>query len=274
MESPGKEYPRQLEDSLNARIARNRCPAISPRRVEVLNAAFAGMSLPTIEQDLRLRLFRLHPDVVVVYPAPVGYLEDPVPRAAHPDSTHAYRPFPVSRVFHLRLLDRARSQVKQTAPERLLTLVRRVQTERAVQSQRMGWQFSQIPPDRLQLFEGDLIRLVTTVRKLGAKPVLVTHANAFVGRPTVNETLLQAWEKFYPRAKGPIIIAFDSAASLATMRVATDYGLTLVDAAHRLSGEPSSDFGDFVHFTDSGAAAMADVLADSLCSEGHASGHN
>ena len=61
-ESPGREYPRQLQDSLNAVLGRGECSATPGPRFEVLNGAFAGMGLPTIAQDLRSRLARLKPE--------------------------------------------------------------------------------------------------------------------------------------------------------------------------------------------------------------------
>ncbi len=77
-ESPGREFPRQLEDTLRARCT-------GGPHIEVLNAAIFGMSLPTVDQDLRLRVRPLHPDVVVLYPTPVQYLDDGVPTPAEPD---------------------------------------------------------------------------------------------------------------------------------------------------------------------------------------------
>ena len=62
-EAPGKEWPRQLEDSLRRRLAGSACGRDG---VEVWNAAFAGMSLPTIRQDIERRLVRFSPDVIVV----------------------------------------------------------------------------------------------------------------------------------------------------------------------------------------------------------------
>src|SRR5580704_16764560 len=75
-ESPDREFPRQLEDTLRARLCGD--------PVEVLNAAIFGMSLPTLEQDLRLRVRPLDPDVVVLYPTPVQYLNDAMPMSATP----------------------------------------------------------------------------------------------------------------------------------------------------------------------------------------------
>ncbi|MBX6332820.1 MAG: hypothetical protein IRY91_13310, partial [Gemmatimonadaceae bacterium] len=75
-ESPDHELPRQLADTLAARLAAGACGAHAPARFEVLNAALPGMSLPTVDQDVRMRLARLGLDIVVYYPSPVQYLDD------------------------------------------------------------------------------------------------------------------------------------------------------------------------------------------------------
>jgi hypothetical protein len=73
-ETAGKEWPRQFADSLAA------CGA----QVHVLNAAFAGMSLPTVQQDFERRLARLRPHMVLYYPTPMQYLVTDNPRPAEP----------------------------------------------------------------------------------------------------------------------------------------------------------------------------------------------
>ena len=81
-EGPGREYPRQLEDSLRARFVAG--STASWKSVEVLNAAFFGMSLPTATQDVRLRVAGFGPKVVVLYPTSVQYLNDALPTAEPP----------------------------------------------------------------------------------------------------------------------------------------------------------------------------------------------
>ena len=76
-ESPDKEYVRQLADTLSIHA----CPA------DLLNAGFLGMSLPTVEQDFRLRLSPMHPAVAVYYPTPPQYLDEDLPHPVHPDSS-------------------------------------------------------------------------------------------------------------------------------------------------------------------------------------------
>jgi hypothetical protein len=88
----------------------------------------------------------------------------------------------------------------------------------------------------------------------------------FMGRPKMDSLALISWEKFYPRATGQVILAFDSTARQVTMQIGADSGVTTVDAAKRLAGAPVSAFGDFVHFTDLGSSNMADALTGGVLS--------
>jgi hypothetical protein len=258
-ESAGKEYPRQLEDSLSAWTSRGACRSSGTQEFEVLNSAFAGMSLPTVEQDVRLRLRRLRPAIVVVYPSSVQYLQEEVPHAATPDSGVA-RPLALSRAFQPRILARLREQVKQLLPAAVKSFLRAREVRSELQTHPSGWRFDTLPSARLALFDEDLRHLIGTIRGIGAEPLLVTHANMFMGRNTVDQEMLGAWEKFYPRATGPVIVAFDSAARNVTMQIGADSGVVTVDAAKRLAAAPVSAFGDFVHFTDAGSSVMAEEV--------------
>lgn len=263
-ESPGQEFPRQLEDSLNARMHADCSETRPPLRFEVLNAAFAGMTIPTIEQDLRNRLVRLRPAIVVAYVSPSAYLEDERPVAARPDSSGRSQSPSMRRALHPRSLDRLRDQLKSLLPAALLSLVRKSEIGIANRGRGAGWHFTSVPPERMADFDADLRSLVGTIRGIGAKPILVTHANLFAGRALVDSAMLLAWDRFYPRATGPTLIAFDSLARLTTLAVARDSSVALADVATRLSAAPASAFADYMHFTNHGAATVASVLASSL----------
>lgn len=269
-ESPDREYPRQLEDSLNARVSRGGCGNAS-MHFEVLNAGFAGMTLPTIEQDVRLRLSRLRPDIVVIYPTPAQYLQDELPLVAAPDSAPGHG-LPASNAVYPRFLNRFREQLKQVVPVAVLTRIRARQAMSEVESHPDGWRFETLPLDRLTQFENDLRRLVGAIQTLGMQPVLVTHANIFMTDQPRNSAELVSWEKFYPRATGEVIVALDSAARLATLRVGREASVVTIDAAARLSKAPRSSFGDFVHFTDTGASLVADEVSGGVMAAAHAMG--
>ena len=265
-ESIGHEYPRQLEESLSVRRLDARCPVgdgTANATFEVLNAAFAGMTVPTIEQDVRNRLRRFHPTVIVAYPSAVAYLENERPVAARPDSTPV-PPLSGMRALHPRSRERAREQVKQMVPEFIKAWLRQRETDAVVRAHPPGWQFSSVPLDRAAAFESDLRRLIGTIRSVGAVPVLVTHANIFIGRRTRDRQMLVAWQKFFPRATGESLIAFDSVARLATIKIGADSSVVVVDAAPLLAAAPITAFADYVHFTDLGAAQMARVVADGV----------
>jgi hypothetical protein len=269
-ESANQEYPRQLEDSLRAQTQRGACGANAPQ-FEVLNAAFAGMSMPTIEQDVRTRLSRLHPDFVVIYPSPVQYVDDDPPVAAARDSA-PHRPPAPDGSLRLRVFTRLRDQFKLLVPQWLQTMIRASGLAAEVRAHPASWRFETVPSERLTQYESDLRKLIGSVRAIGAVPVLTTHANVFMGQPVPNSDLLVTWQKFYPRATGPVLIAFDSLARQVTLRVGADSGVVTIDAAQAMASAPRSAFVDFVHFSDHGAARIATLLTGGVLDAARASG--
>jgi hypothetical protein len=259
-ESPNHEFPRQLEDSLR------RCDST----VRVLNAAIFGMSLPTVDQDIRTRVAPLHPDIVVLYPTPVQYLSPERPRAATPDSTGSTPPLHSAAAFYPRALDRLRDALKQMTPAWLATLLRRRLIAADTRREPPGWRFTTIPSDRLADYDADLRHTIGSIRAIGATPVLMTHVNAFMAGAN-DQVRLTEWEHQYPRATGAVLIAFDSAAAITTARAAADSSAPLVDLAtlardHHLP-PPQQAFGDYAHFTDAGSAAVAGALAHALLAD-------
>lgn len=265
-ESPDEEYPRQLEDTLNAELARGVCGSPRPRRFDVLNAALPGMSLPTVVQDLHARLARLAPDVVLYYPSPAQYLENDPPRATPPDTTHRLHDLPRANVLHLRALAQLRDALKGLMPEPLLTWLRHRSAESALAGHPASWRFAGVPPDRLARFDLDLRGAVGAIRAVRAEPVLATHASIFTRPHPDSAAQLQAWQKFYPRATGATIIAFDAAADRQGGRIATDSGVVLADVAAVFAARDGAYFADFVHFTDAGSALVAGTMAPAVLS--------
>jgi hypothetical protein len=264
-EAPNREYPRQLEDSLAAQRP-GACKALHGSRFEVLNAAMPGMSLPTIHQDVQRRLPRLKPQIIVVYPTPVQYLADNPPVASALDTTSVPAPIPWTQTLYPRTLDRARAQLKQVLPAWVQTQIRRTQTARDLNHHPTGWRFEVPPAERMALYERDLRTLVGGIRSIGAIPILATHANAFKASLRHDATLMVMWEKFYPRADGETIVAFDSIGRIATLGVAHDSAVRIIDLAEALQN--SSLFRDYAHFTDEGSARVAAALAPAVNAAG------
>jgi hypothetical protein len=269
-ESPGREFPRQLEDTLNARLA-SRCRAAPPVRFEVLNAGLPGMSLPTVEQGVRNRVRRFGADFIVLYPTPASYLNDEPPFPVRPDSSGRTSDLPRARSLYPRFAGRMREQLKAILPEPVKTWLRRRETTAYVRAKPPGWRFTSIPSDRLAQYDRDLRAVIGTIRSVGAVPIVSTHANAFMRPGFTDPNLLSAWEKFYPRATGPIIVAFDSAARRVTLDAASDSAALTVDIARQVPSRSEAAFSDFAHFTDRGAALVADALASALLVASNAS---
>jgi hypothetical protein len=268
-ESPGREYPRQLEDSLRPAFGANRC---DDARVEVVNAAIFGMSLPSIDQDLRLRVALLQPDVVVLYPTPVQYLADSVPRATAPSDAQATRTDSWYVVFRPRVVTRLRDQLKEVLPSWIKTWLRQRDIDAMIAAQPAVWRFTVVPEDRLASYDHDLRHIIGTIRAIGARPVIMTHANLFMSPVDPNSegrsVQLTAWQRFYPRATKPVLIAFDSAAVALTSRAAADSQAPVADLAdvvRRSSAAKAARlFGDYAHFTDAGSALVAGTLRTAI----------
>lgn len=259
-EGPGLEYPRQLEDSLRGDLTGG--SSAPYEAVEVLNAAFFGMSLPTATQDVRLRVSGFEPAIVVLYPTSVQYLSDALPKAEAPLPVPSPSPG-LGATLRPRTLTRLREELKRVAPRAWRDWMWQAQVRRQLAGHEPGWRYTEVPQDRLAAYEADLRAFVGAVRSIGAEPVLATHANRFVGGAVTDSALLNAWQRFYPRPEGQVILAFDSAGAEVTMRVAGDSNVALADVRAALTNCPGC-FADYAHFTDLGAARVAGTVAGAV----------
>ena len=250
-ESPDHEWPRQMADSLASRCGAD--------RVTVLNAAFAGMALPTVIQDIQLRLLPMHPRVIVYYPTPSQYLYARSPQAS-PRSTQAPKAF--SR-WRSRAVPRMRDALKSGIPAPVLEFLRRHDTERARESGE--GLFPSLPVERLDSIEAHLRVLVGTVRRGGSSLVLMIPQNRFADTASVDERRwLRAWEHMMPKTSGAMLLSFGELARARVRVVAADSGVTLVDPGLMARPDHSALFADYVHFTDRGAAIVAGTVSTSV----------
>lgn len=249
-ENRNGEWPRQMEDSLRA------CGA----DVTVLNAAFAGMSLPTVEQDFKLRLKSKSPDLVVYYPTPMQYLSN-LPVTATPPSTEPPRDLPV---FRSRALPRFRDAFKRALPEPALNALRGLMLRRS-RGASGTVPTQQVEDFRLAAYESDLRRLIGTYREAGVTPVLVIHRNRFTEMESQEAKMwLRAWERFYPQYTGDAIVKFDSVAALRVAAVGADSAVTVVDPLSGLRNIGSAAFSDYSHLSSAGAAVVGGLAARAL----------
>lgn len=268
-EAANKEYPRQLEDSLRARVAES-CRGEEAPKVEVVNGALPGMALPSLTHHLARVIAPIHPSVVVIYPSPGFYLNDREPvvtRSARSDSA-----LTAGKEYHLRSVDRITTQLKTLAPAPVLTWLRRRVTGLTLKRYPDDWRFTDVPANRLQQFEADLRATIGAVRAIGAQPLLLTYVNVTMKPGFDDPDLLVAWEYQFPRAPQQVIPAFHAQASDRIARVAADSGAALVDLGRAFEGRWEGAFADFVHFTNAGSATVASALTDALVTRGATTG--
>jgi hypothetical protein len=243
-ESPGKEYPAQLADSLS----RSGC-------YEVINAAVAGMALPAQIQLWDKWVARFQPSIVVIYVPPVFYLAGDPPKFPSPIQGG---PDPIPTRFAPRLLDRLHDRIEY--PE----FIQRRRVKRGLANALAGkpesWFYREVPAERLALFRNHLDSLVSSIRARGAVPVLVTHAMRFGDPPKKEDEELLSWRKYTPRATEEVLLAFEREAASSTRSLARERGVTLVDVASAMTGH-TEWFADFTHFDDKGAGVIAGSIA-------------
>jgi lysophospholipase L1-like esterase len=250
-ETAGREWPRQLADSLDRRCW------VAP--VTVLNAAIAGMSLPTVIQDVQLRLVPLKPKVIVYYPSPSGYLRRGVPRP----SRRAVQPPGDLSPWRSRALPRVRDALRNVVPERVLDYMRRADTRRLRASGETL--FPSLPVERLDSLEAHLRMLVGTARRGHAEVVLVLPYHRFADTSSMEQRRwLRAWERQVPKASGAILLSFSEMAGARVRAVAADSAVPLVDPALAMHPERAILFADPTHLTDRGAAIVAGGVAASV----------
>ncbi len=243
LETPGKEYPRQLEEALRK---------LSPRRpVDVANLSYFGLTLATANRLLPHVMREAHPEVVVVYPSYGGYV------ARQSLLTQAGPP--AERPPLLRLSEKLSDLIKSQLPPGLMTRLRHRQIDKYMKGRAP---IERMPADRAEFLRYDLANLVATIRRGGAKPVLVTHATRFGGDHDAadREYFLVSWRKFYPLYSEQALLDMESQLNATVRAFAAENSVPLVDAAAALPGG-ARYFTDHEHFTDAGATALADLIA-------------
>jgi hypothetical protein len=245
-EDAGTEYPAQMQRALDRRGC-----------FEVQNAALSGFDLPHLTVLWNQWVARWSPALVVVYPTPAFYLRPEPP--VYPDAPpgRAHKP----KWWTPRLEDR--SPGEWSLPASVQTWIARRDIRREVAAHDPGWEYREVPADRLALYQHDLDSLVVAIRAAGAEPILVTHAMRFADpmRPS-DELELLKWQRG-TRATGQVVLDFEHAANAAMLALGRRRGVMVVDAGVHLTGRPEW-FVDYIHFTVPGRAVMGALLADSI----------
>lgn len=251
-ESPDREFPAQLARNLGSGY-------------EVVNAALPGMTTASMLEYWKHWVADFHPDIVIVYPSPGFYLADvpPLPQPVERRTAQEIEPEP------LRLTSRIWARVLDVVEVPPLVQRERVRRRLAatLASHPADWEFRELPTERLQLLREHLQLLVESIRESGARPVLVTHAVRTHWPPSTAELAeLESARVHIPRATPQVISQFEAAAGDVVRQCGDGQSALVVDAQAALSGKRQL-FADVVHFTDQGAGAMAQLLADAIAAE-------
>ncbi len=252
-ESPGMEFPAQMQDMLDE---------LDPGGYEVVNVAIPGASPPHLRDYYERWVSKFSPDVVVIYPAPAFYLDDRPPRL--PETRPAPRDPVIEQRYDLRIVEESRNRIKQFLPARLQGWMKAWSIDRVVADHDPSWVFTEVPGDRVALFQADLIELVQAVERSGAEVVLGTNANRFE-RPLDEDDMahLVSWRRFLPRASETVLVDMAEATNDVIRDVARERGLPMADVAEQVPADPQY-FADFTHFTDLGAQAAAETFVRTL----------
>lgn len=240
-ESPGMEYPRQLERELNARAG--------SEQYSVINVAYAGQSLGSFVRRAESVISEIRPSVAVVYPAPTAYIDPPSP------DVDAW--VPKESRFELRIHDRIFRLLDAFLP----LWVQNIRYEFKIwRKTRHTEVMVRLPEAHVTRFREDLSKLVDELLRNGVEPVLVTHATRFGSVVSENDRpLLLAWRTAYPTLDDNGFLDVEERLNEVIRQEAVTKGLPLVEAARTLHG--SDNFADWEHFTDRGAHALACEIA-------------
>jgi hypothetical protein len=253
-ESLGMEFPRVLERLLNSEQA----GTFGGSRVEVLNAGIPGMTVPSMQRYWEAYVQQFSPDVVVIYPSPSFYLDDPPPST--PSSAVSVAAMP--RRDAPRLIPKSREAFKSFLPAEIQALLKRILIDRTVSAHEPNWQWATAPRERVALYKAHLANLTTSVLATVPHIVYATHARA-IASPDDMSTLVIGWQKFHPRASAQALFEFEDMANVVVADLAGVAGVFVAPVGRAVSASPQF-FSDHQHFTDLGAQAVAETIASAV----------
>jgi lysophospholipase L1-like esterase len=246
-EREGGEWPAQLQRRLG-------------RRAEVVNASVVGLGRGGRAAYLADRVLPLHPDVVVLYVNVLAELP-PLPAAPGPGAATASAP-------RSRFLAKARLALQEALPAALRHRIRswRLARElRALEARAPGGPPADAPaPEAVAAFEAHLRALLTETASAGAIPVLVTYP-VLPDAPEPARFALELMDerKWHPQWSARGLVEGTRDLNAAVRRVAAERAVPVVDLAEAMP-RTHDLFADAVHYTDRGAALVADRVAAAL----------
>jgi lysophospholipase L1-like esterase len=247
-EREGFEYPRQLERELNARAGAG--------SYQVLNASYAGQTVRTATLRVPEIAASVKPVAALVYGVPANYIWLP-----YLDAKPA-PPGPIAQPrFELRIQDRVRTLLKSLTPA---SIQDRLRAREIAADPMSAAPMDRLPDANIQRYRDDLMAMILALRRDGIQPVLVTHVDAFGEALSERDrALLTSWRKFYPMLTEGGFLDMERRANDAVRSLGADVGVPVIDLERAVPAVPSN-FTDFAHFSEAGAAIVARALADGL----------
>ncbi len=250
-ETPGYEYPRQLEQDLN-KLA-------GEPMFQVVNAAYPGETIRTAIRHVPQVVQQTHPSYALIYPAIANYIP-PVNGTGGPASSGRFDKLGTI-LSEMRVAERIRNVLKSSLPERIQTGLRKREIDRDSAGAPV---MDRLPEKYVEQFRGDLTILVHSLRDRDVEPILATHATVFGATLSPSDRdLLTAWRKFYPMLKEDGFVDMEERMNQVIRETASRENIRLIDIANDIPHRPEY-FADFVHFTTDGAALMAQDLTAGL----------
>jgi hypothetical protein len=251
-EPENREFPRQLENELNA--------GDPEARYEVVNVAYPGQTLRSAILRIPQYAQELRPELAIIYASPAMYI----------NLDASVTPKPATEpLIELRLTERVRELAKDLLPESIQTFIRQrnIREHKAGLAAFRGTVTKEIPQANVAAFKADLEQAIQTLRAYGIEPVIVTHATLFGPNfEYKDEEMLVSWRRFYPSLDESGFANMESRMNEAARITAAELRVPVVDAA-RTVPYGAVYFSDFVHFTDLGANAIARQIAAPVRSE-------
>jgi lysophospholipase L1-like esterase len=255
-ESPGNEWPRQLERDLHRSLP----------NTEVNNASIAGMGLRRRIEFFEKRIVQLQPDVALLmleYSSYVG-----VVLSAERDAVRSVTQVAPARAalglgFTPRIVRKAKDAVIPRLPEPFRNAVQEFLIESRVSSARedLGDDFGryrEVRPAHVHEFEKDVIRFLGFTREHEIDAVILLPALR------VDEATLRDYRANYPYINESWIREAIDAFPTIARRLAAQHDVQVIDLAPAVAGRERELMMDMFHFNDEGARLVAAAMAADL----------
>ena len=275
LESPGKEWPAQLQGLLPS------------DKFQVINAAVVGTSLPSFDPYLKKVVLPLNPDVVVLVVPPLFYFNFSrssttlAAKRSNLGSSNnngpASTPLATKILAHVRCFPKVKQVVKQAIqgsfPERfhdnqLRDLTRQV---RELERSKLAGKkpFDSIPKQFLSQYHDELFALVTMLQSHGVNVLLTSYPSLLSAqnRGEIPEIVLGLRKFCIGLSSDGLLDGYERFNAVNPL-VASESNALFIDCARQLP-KTEEFFGDGVHYTDLGARRMAEIVAAALIGHVH-----